>query len=69
LKVLEIPEKYRTIPAAVKGFAANVGEAYARFAGGPGAQDPVPDFDAAVVRHRLLHAIKRAAESGQRVTL
>jgi predicted dehydrogenase len=69
LKVLEIPEKYRTVPAEVEGFAVNVGEAYARFAEGPGAQDPVPDFDAAVVRHRLLDAVERSANSGQRVTL
>ncbi len=69
LKVLEIPGKYRAIPAEVEGFAVNVGGAYARFADGPGARDPVPDFDAALVRHRLLDAVERSAESGQRVTL
>ena len=59
LKVLKVPEKYRTTPAAVQGVAVNVGEAYTRFAEGPEAQDPVPDFDAAFVRHRLLDAVAR----------
>jgi predicted dehydrogenase len=65
LKVLKVPERYRTIPAEVQGVAVNVGESYARFAEGPEAQDPVPDFDAAVVRHRLLDAIERSAESAR----
>jgi len=30
LKVLKVPEKYRTIPAEMQGVAVNVGEAYAR---------------------------------------
>src|ERR1700682_427895 len=30
LKVLKVPEKYRTIPAGMQGVAVNVGEAYAR---------------------------------------
>jgi hypothetical protein len=29
LKVLKVPEKYRTIPAEMQGVAVNVGEAYA----------------------------------------
>jgi predicted dehydrogenase len=46
-----------------------VAEAYARFAEGPSAADPLPDFDEAVERHQLLHAIERSAATGQRVTL
>jgi hypothetical protein len=63
LKVLKVPKKYPTTPAEVRGVAVNVGEAYARFAKGPEAQEPAPDFDAVVVRHRLLDAVERSVES------
>ena len=69
MSVLEIPARYRTVPPEIDSFAVNVGEAYARFAEGPEATDPVPDFDTAVVRHRLIDAVERAAASGERVTL
>lgn len=69
LAVIEIPEKYRTVPEALAGFAVNVGEAYARFAEGPSAVDQIPDFDEAVKRHRLLDAIERSAVSGERIVL
>ena len=59
LKVLRVPEKYRTIPAEVQGVAVNVGEA------GPEAQDPMPPSSAIA----LLDAVERLSESGQRVTL
>lgn len=69
LAVMEIPVNYRTAPAAIAGFGVNVGEAYARFAQGADAPDPVPDFAHAVKRHELIDAIERSAASGERVTL
>jgi predicted dehydrogenase len=69
LKVLEIPPKDRTTPASIEGFARNVGEAYLRFAEGAGTEDQIPNFDTAVVRHRLIDAIERSAATGQRIVL
>jgi predicted dehydrogenase len=69
LSVMEIPAKYRTVPAEIEGFAVNVAEAYARFAEGPSAVDQIPDFDEAVKRHRLLDAIERSAATGERIKL
>jgi predicted dehydrogenase len=69
LSLMAIPDEYRTVPADLSGPAVTVGEAYARFAGGPAATDPLPDFDDAVTRHRLLDAIERSAATGRRVTL
>lgn len=69
LTVMEIPARYRTVPAEIKGPAVTVGEAYARFAEGRAAPDQIPDFDDAVQRHRLLDAIERAATTGHRVVL
>jgi predicted dehydrogenase len=69
LAVMDIPAQYRTVAAETPGYAVNVGEAYARFALGPDAPDPVPDFAHAVVRHRLLDAIERSAASGERIRL
>jgi predicted dehydrogenase len=47
----------------------NVAEAYARFAQGPAAPDPIPDFDDAVRLHRLLDAVERSAATGARIAL
>jgi predicted dehydrogenase len=69
LAVMEVPAEYRTVSAETPSYAVNVGEAYARFALGPDAPDPVPDFDHAVVRHRLLDAIERSAANGERIKL
>ena len=66
LQKLQPPESYRSVPSAIKGFAVNVGELYARFAMGAQHPDPAPDFDAAVQRHRLLGAIEQSAQSGGR---
>ncbi|MGI4946907.1 MAG: Gfo/Idh/MocA family protein [Janthinobacterium lividum] len=66
LSRMDVPQRYRTGPAELTGFAINVGEAYARFGEGPDAADPVPDFDDAVKLHRLLDTIARAAATGQR---
>jgi predicted dehydrogenase len=69
LVVLPVPDEYRTVPADLPERAVNVAEAYARFLLGPSGPDPVPDFDVAVRRHRLLDAIERAAESGRCVQI
>jgi predicted dehydrogenase len=69
LSVLEIPDKYRTVPQELDGIAVNVAEAYARFAEGPSVVDQIPDFDEAVKLHRLLEAIERSSASGERVSL
>lgn len=69
LSPMAVPEEYRTVPADLSGPAVTVGEAYARFAEGPAATDPLPDFDDAVTRHRLIEAIERSAATGRRITL
>ncbi|MER7684950.1 Gfo/Idh/MocA family oxidoreductase [Streptomyces sp. NPDC097610] len=69
LSLMEIPAKYRTVPPELTGPAVTVAEAYARFAEGPSSPDPLPDFDEAVRRHRLLDAIEHSAATGERVTL
>ena len=69
MSVMPVPAEYRSVPDDVTGPAINVAEAYARFAEGPSAPDPVPDFDDAVIRHRLLDAIERSAASGTRILL
>ncbi|CAO5183824.1 Oxidoreductase [Frankia sp. AiPs1] len=69
LTVMDVPAEYRTVPAELDGPAVTVAEAYARFAEGPADADPLPDFDEAVKRHRLLDAIERSATTGQRITL
>ena len=61
LSLMEIPTEYRTVPPELTGPAVTVAEAYARFAEGPFGRRPVPDFDEAVERHRLLHAISSAS--------
>ena len=69
MTVMPIPASYRTVPADLPERAVNVAEAYARFLEGPDASDPVPGFDDAVRRHRLIDAIERSASSGTRITL
>jgi predicted dehydrogenase len=71
LSELPIPAKYRWVPDGVPGDSRyNVAQLYARLAerirdGGPMS----PGFDAAVTRHRLLDAIVRASETGQKQIL
>jgi len=69
MELMPVPPDYRTVPPDLPQRAVNVAEAYARFAEGPTVGDPVPDFDDAVRRHRLLDAIERSAASGTRVTV
>jgi len=71
LPALEIPASYRRVPAAVPaGPALNVAQQYTSLADGIRRGTPVmPDFDAAVARHRLLDAIQTAANAGTRVRI
>lgn len=69
LSRIDVPPAYRTMPDEVSGFPVNVGEAYARFAQGPDATDPLPDFAEAVKHHCLLDTIARAAATGNRIQL
>ena len=71
LAPLPIPAKYRFVPQDVPADSPyNVAQLYARLAdsirgGGPAH----PSFAAAVTRHRLLDAIMRASETGQKQVL
>ena len=65
---MPIPGKYRWVPEAVpKGSPYNVAQLYARLGACIRDGKPMsPGFDAAVARHRLLDAITRASDTGQR---
>ena len=63
--LMPVPGEYRVTPGDLPRTAVNVAEAYARFAQGPTAPDQIPDFDDAVVLHRLLDAIELSAASGR----
>ncbi len=68
---LPIPEAYKLAPEGTPaGQPFNVAQAYTRFAdardGGDGFD---PDFDLAVLRHRLLDAIERSSREGRSVKL
>jgi predicted dehydrogenase len=68
LAELPIPAKYRWVPEGTPPDSRyNVAQLYARLAESIREQRPAtPGFDAAVVRHRLLEAIVRAAETGRK---
>ena len=65
------PDKYKLVPEGTPpGPPRNVAQAYARAADAlQGGGSPAPDFGDAVVRHRLIDAIERSAESGKSVSL
>jgi predicted dehydrogenase len=65
---MAIPAKYRFVPVSVpEGSAYNVAQLYARLGQGIRSGKPItPDFNSAVVRHRLLDMITRASETGQK---
>jgi predicted dehydrogenase len=69
LKELPVPDRLKWVPEAVRkeGRAYDVGQMWVNFArairDGKGVE---PDFDHAVRRHRMLDAIVRASETGQR---
>ena len=67
LEVLPVPQQYRLSP--LHGPSTNVAQAYARFARDYREGTHLcPTFDDAVTRHRMLDAIEKAAETGQRQT-
>jgi predicted dehydrogenase len=69
LKELPVPDRLKWVPEEVRkvGRAYDVGQMWANFAKairtGKGVE---PDFDHAVRRHRMLDAVVRASETGQR---
>lgn len=71
LAELPVPARYRWVPDGTPTDSRyNVAQLYARLAESIHAGKPVtPGFDAAVTRHRLLDAIVRASESGQKQIL
>lgn len=70
MKPLPLPPEHRWAPPELSGPAVNVAQMYAAFA-----QDirdgtrQCPDFDAAVIRHRMIDAIERSVHFGRRVDL
>jgi predicted dehydrogenase len=68
LKVLRIPDEYFTASLTkAPGVAFNVAQNYIRLAGDlRNGTRLCPTFDDGVIRHRLLHAVERAATTGVR---
>ena len=69
LQELPVPERLKWVPEAVRkvGRAYDVGQMWVKFAEAIRTGERVePDFDHAVRRHRMLDAIVRASETGQR---
>ena len=65
---MPIPAKYRWVPEATpQGSPYNVAQLYAKLADSIRDGKPAtPGFDAAVTRHRLIDAIVRASDTGQK---
>ena len=65
---LPIPDRLKWVPDSVQaGAPFNVAQMWSRFADAIRTGERVePDFDSAVARHRLLDAIERASDTGQR---
>jgi predicted dehydrogenase len=68
---LTIPDTYRWVPANTpRGTPYNIAQLYLRLAAAiRGGTAPYPDFSAAVTRHRMLDAMVRASETGQKQVL
>ncbi|HEV2100902.1 MAG TPA: hypothetical protein VGR45_18495 [Stellaceae bacterium] len=71
LAELPVPSKYRWVPEGLPGDPRyNVAQLYARLADSiRGGKPARPSFAVAVPRHRLLDAITRASETGQKQIL
>ena len=71
LEEIAISSRYTWVPESVpQGPAFNIAQLWGRFAGAINGGDRAePDFDSAVTRHRLLDAIQRASDTGQRQRL
>ena len=69
LQELPVPERFKWVPEEVRGLGPSydVGQMWVKFAEGlrSGARIEA-DFDHAVRRHRMLDAIRRASDTGQR---
>ena len=69
LQELPVPDRFKWVPEEVRGLGPSydVGQMWVRFADAIRTGKPVePDFDHAVRRHRMLDAIVRASQTGQR---
>jgi predicted dehydrogenase len=69
LQELPVPERLKWVPEAVRkvGRSYDVGQMWVKFAEAVRTNTRIePDFDSAVRRHRMLDAIVRASETGQR---
>ena len=69
LTELPIPDRLKWVPEEVRGLGAgyDVGQMWVKFAEAIRTNTRIePDFDSAVRRHRMLDAIVRASETGQR---
>ena len=68
MQELVVPERFKWVPEAVRnGPAYDVGQMWVKFAEAVRAGSNIEaDFDHAVRRHRMLDAIVRASETGQR---
>jgi len=69
LTEIPVPEKYKWVPEDVRnaGPSYDVGQMWVKFAEAIRTNTAIdPDFDFAVRRHRMLDAIVRASETGQR---
>ena len=71
LKELPAPDWHTWVPESVpEGPPFNVAQMWSRFADSIRTGERAePDFDSAVTRHKLLDAIQRASDTGQRQTL
>ena len=69
LQELPVPERFKTVPEEIRngGPSYDVGQMWVQFAHAVRTGGPVEaDFEHAVRRHRMLDAIRRASETGQR---
>lgn len=70
LQELPIPDRLTWAPGKLTGGAFNVGQMWAKFVESIRTGERIePDFETGVKRHKLLEAIERASETGQRQEL
>ncbi len=72
LQELPVPDRLKTVPQVVRdgGTSYDVGQMWVKFAEAIRSGAPIEaDFEHAVRRHRMLDAIRRASETGQRQTV
>ena len=71
LAEMPAPDRFKLVPEGTPaGPPRNVAQAYARAADAlQSGNSPTPDFGDAVVRHRLIDAIERSAETGRSIAL